>query len=220
MPKLCEWAVISNDAWKVEGRCNNIRYHEMIHVNIEWYRILWEDTGQSSADLGATWRSHLAKPPGAPGAEPTWPTRWRAHLAHCFDEEEYNVCYIHLAVKSPPGDMATWHLKCHASSYTISWALRLIWNQSARNPPGAPGEKPTWRTCQLDFRSHPTTWPTWRGSPPGVKHTHLANTPPGASTWRMDHLAHLATWQSIKKRRPSMADFATSFKRASCPSHT
>ena len=36
------------------------------------------------------------------------------------------------------------------------------------------------------------------GSPPGVKYAHLAIAPPGASTWRKSHLAHLATWRPYK----------------------
>jgi len=35
-------------------------------------------------------------------------------------------------------------------------------------------------------------------SPSGAKYAHLATAPPGASTWRMSHLAHLATWRSYK----------------------
>ena len=33
------------------------------------------------------------------------------------------------------------------------------------------------------------------GSPPGMRNAHLATGPPGASTWRKSHLAHLAVIQ-------------------------
>ena len=139
--------------------------------------------------------AHLAKPPGPPGAEPTWHTWRKAHLAPCFRTSEHEIHYLHLAPRSPPGERSTWHLT--PCTFFQSAGDQIFCKAVNTRPSGVAPTwhtwreahlAPTWRTSHLDLRSHLATWPTWR-------RPHLAG---NVSTWREPHLAlppgKMTTW--------------------------
>ena len=109
--------------------------------------------------------------------------------------------------------MATWRLTSHTISKTRFRALQLISGHLAPNPPGTPGEKPTWHPpgAHATWTSRATRppgppggQPTWREiSLPGEHTTwrpHLADGPPGPP-------GNLAV---DTKRKPAQADLAAS----------